>query len=108
MLAKCWLQTVQSHRTLREPGYLVIAIRHTYIPGDASDLGCEDVVCRRWVVQRRTTSASLFWGWWLVGITFPQDGLDAGGPGAGTVAGVVQVVLRGIAAPAHLGEPLDV
>jgi len=80
----------------------------SYISGDAGDLGREDVVCRGWIVQGRTTSASLLGGWRLVGVAFPQDGLHAGGRRARTVAGIVQVVLRGVAAPAHLGQPLDV
>jgi len=79
-----------------------------YISGDAGDLGREDVVCRGWVVQGRTTSASLLRGWRLVGVAFPQHGLHAGGRRARTVTGIVQIILRRVAAPAHLGQPLDV
>jgi len=86
----------------------MIVIKDTYVPGDTSDFGREDVVCRWWVVQRRTTSASLFRGWWFIGFTFPQDRLDTGGSGTGTVPGIVQIVLCGIAAPTHFGESLDV
>lgn len=80
----------------------------TYIPGDAGDLRCENVVSRGWIVQRRTTSASLFWGWRLVGVSFPEDRLDAWRCRAGTVTAVAHFVLRGIATPAHLCQTLDV
>lgn len=79
-----------------------------YISSDAGDLRCEYVVSRGWIVQRRTTSASLLGSWWLICVAFPQNRLDTGGRGARTMSGVVQIILRGITAPADLGEALDV
>lgn len=80
----------------------------TYISGDTCDFRCEDVVRRGWIVQRRAPSASLLWRWRFVSVSFPEDRLDAWSRRPRTVAAISQIILRRIAAPAHLGQTLDV